>query len=198
MDGGSLTGKNGGMFYTTNTESTITLSDVDIIYPDDCEYFLKCTGNANERGWGVSAKNGADCLFTAITQAIQGDILWDSISQLDVYLTDQSSFCGAVVNDESNAGSGGDGYCAVYVEEGSEWIVTEDSTVTELYCAGTIADEEGKTVTIMGTDGTVYAEGDSSCVITTELYEDSADCSGASSSTDWSDYETEIPEQISD
>ena len=198
MDGGSLTGKNGGMFYTTNTESTITLSDVDIIYPDDCEYFLKCTGNANERGWGVSAKNGADCLFTAITQAIQGDILWDSISQLDVYLTDQSSFCGAVVNDESNAGSGGDGYCAVYVEEGSEWIVTEDSTVTKLYCAGTIADEEGKTVTIMGTDGTVYAEGDSSCVITTELYEDSADCSGASSSTDWSDYETEIPEQISD
>lgn len=63
---------------------------------------------------------------------------------------------------------------------------------------GRIADEEGKTVTIMGTDGTVYAEGDSSCVITTELYEDSADCSGASSSTDWSDYETEIPEQISD
>ena len=30
MDGGSLTAKNGGMFYTTNTESTITLDDVDI------------------------------------------------------------------------------------------------------------------------------------------------------------------------
>ena len=30
VDGGSLTAKNGGMFYTTNTESTITLSDVDI------------------------------------------------------------------------------------------------------------------------------------------------------------------------
>lgn len=197
MDGGSLTGKNGGMFYTTNTESTIILSDVDIIYPDDCGYFLKCTGNANERGWGVSGENGADCQFTAITQEIQGDILWDSISQLDVYLTDQSSFCGAVVSDESNAGSGGDGYCAVYVEEGSEWTVTKDSTVTELHCAGTITDEDGKTVTIKGTDGKVYEEGDGSCVITTGLYEDSADCSDASSSANWSDYETEMPEQLS-
>ena len=30
MQGGSLTAKNGGMFYTTNTESTIVLSDVTI------------------------------------------------------------------------------------------------------------------------------------------------------------------------
>lgn len=196
MNGGSLTGKNGGMFYTTNTESTITLSDVEISYPEDSEYFLKCTGNANERGWGESGSNGADCLFTAISQEIQGDILWDSISQLDVYLTDQSSFSGAFVDEESNAGSGGDGYCAVYVEEGSEWTVTENSTVTELHCEGTITDEEGKTVTIKGTDGTVYVEGDSSCVVTTEIYEDSADCSGASSVTEWSTYETEKPEGL--
>lgn len=196
MNGGSLTGKNGGMFYTTNTESTITLSDVEISYPEDSEYFLKCTGNANERGWGESGSNGADCLFTAISQEIQGDILWDSISQLDVYLTDQSSFSGAFVDEESNAGSGGDGYCAVYVEKGSEWTVTENSTVTELHCEGTITDEEGKTVTIKGTDGTVYVEGDSSCVVTTEVYEDSADCSGASSVTEWSTYETEKPEEL--
>lgn len=196
MNGGSLTGKNGGMFYTTNTESTITLSDVEISYPEDSEYFLKCTGNANERGWGESGSNGADCLFTAISQEIQGDILWDSISQLDVYLTDQSSFSGAFVDEDSNAGSGGDGYCAVYVEEGSEWTVTENSTVTELHCEGTITDEEGKTVTIKGTDGIVYVEGDSSCVVTTEIYEDSADCSGASSVTEWSTYETEKPEEL--
>lgn len=196
MNGGTLTGKNGGMFYTTNTESTITLSDVEISYPEDCEYFLKCTGNANERGWGESGANGADCLFTAISQEMQGDILWDSISQLDVYLTDQSSLDGAIVNDESNAGNGGDGYCAVYVEDGSEWTVTEDSTVTELHCGGTIADEEGKTVTIQGTDGTVYVEGDSDYVITTEVYEDSADCSGASSTEEWNSYETEKPEEL--
>ena len=196
MNGGTLTGKNGGMFYTTNTESTITLSDVEISYPEDSEYFLKCTGNANERGWGESGANGADCLFTAISQKMQGDILWDSISQLDIYLTDQSSLYGAIVNDESNAGNGGGGYCAVYVEADSEWTVTEDSTVTELHCEGTVTDEEGKTVTIKGSDGTTYVDGDSSYTITTEVYEDSADCSGASAVSEWSAYEMEKPEEL--
>ena len=49
MDGGTLTSKNGGVFYTTNTESDITLKDVDITYNNDNEYFLRCTGNNNER-----------------------------------------------------------------------------------------------------------------------------------------------------
>ena len=35
MDGGSLTSENGGVFYTTNTESTITLNNVDINYNDE-------------------------------------------------------------------------------------------------------------------------------------------------------------------
>lgn len=52
MNGGTLTAKNGGMFYTTNTESTITLSDVDITNAEDSEFFLRCTGNNNQRGWG--------------------------------------------------------------------------------------------------------------------------------------------------
>ena len=50
--GGSITAKNGGMFYTTNTESNILLSDVDITYADDSDFFLQCTGNNNQRGWG--------------------------------------------------------------------------------------------------------------------------------------------------
>ena len=74
MQGGSLTAKNGGMFYTTNTESTFTLKDVDITNADDSEFFLKCTGNSNQRGWGTSGSNGADCLFTAISQKTNGDI----------------------------------------------------------------------------------------------------------------------------
>ena len=77
MDGGSLTAKNGGMFYTTNTESTITLDDVDITNAEDSEFFLKCTGNANQRGWGTTGANGADCLFTAIDQTMEGNVIWD-------------------------------------------------------------------------------------------------------------------------
>ena len=38
MNGGTLTAKNGGMFYSTNTESTFILKDVDITYAEDSEF----------------------------------------------------------------------------------------------------------------------------------------------------------------
>ena len=196
MDGGSLTAKNGGMFYTTNTESTITLDDVDITNAEDSEFFLKCTGNSNQRGWGTTGANGADCLFTAIDQKMEGNVIWDSISDLDFYMTGESMLTGAVTQDESNAGDGGEGYCNLYIGEDATWIVTGDSTVSALHCAGTIEDNEGKTVTVKGTDGTVYVEGDSSYTITVTSYEDSADLSGASTATSWSAYETEEPSEL--
>lgn len=130
MDGGSLTSENGGVFYTTNTESTITLNNVDINYNDENEFFLQCTGNTNQRGWGQSGANGADCHFTGISQDMQGNVIWDSISDLDFYLTDGSSLTGAVVDDESYAGEGGEGYCNVYVSADSTWTVTGDSEYT--------------------------------------------------------------------
>lgn len=191
MSGGTLTAKNGGMFYTTNTESTFTLENIDITYADDSEFFLRCTGNNNQRGWGTTGSNGADCLFTAINQKMEGDIVWDSISMLDFYITDGSTLKGAVKNDETYAGDGGDGYCSIYIEKGCTWTVTGDSTVSKLYNAGTIKDTEGKTVSIKGTDGTVYVEGDSRYTITVDSYSTTADLSGASSITEWSDYKVE-------
>ena len=196
MDGGTLTSQNGGVFYTTNTESDITLNAVDITYNNDNEYFLRCTGNNNERGWGESGANGADCDFTAISQDMEGDVIWDTISQLDFYMTNGSNFTGAIVDDESFAGNGGDGYCNVYVSDDSTWTVTGDSTVSTLSNAGTIVDDSGKTVTIKGTDGTVYAEGDSDYTITVDKYEDTADTSESDTIASWSDYEVEKPDTL--
>ena len=196
MDGGSLTSENGGVFYTTNTESTITLNNVDINYNDDNEFFLQCTGNTNQRGWGQSGANGADCHFTGISQAMQGDVIWDSISDLDFYLTEGSSLTGAIVDDESYAGEGGSGYCNVYVSADSTWTVTGDSTVSSLENEGTIVDSEGKTVTIQGTDGTVYVEGDSDYTITTGSYSDTVDLSGATAIDDQSNYQVEKPSEL--
>ena len=196
MDGGSLTAKNGGMFYTTNTESTITLSDVDITYADDNDFFLRCTGNNNQRGWGTSGQNGADCLFTAVDQEMKGDVIWDSISQLDFYMTEGSTLTGAVTNDETYAGEGGDGYCNLYLDKDSTWIVTGDSTLTALSNAGTIKDADGNTVTIKGTDGTVYVQGTSQYTVTVGSYDTKGDVSGASAVSSWSDYEVEEPEQL--
>ena len=196
MAGGSLTAKNGGQFYTTNTESTITLSDVDITNADDSEFFLKCTGNSNERGWGTSGANGADCLFTADNQKMSGDVIWDSISQLDFYMTNGSTLEGAVTDDESNAGEGGDGYCNLYIGDDCTWTVTGDSTLTSLSNSGSIVDEDGNTVTVKGTDGTVYVEGESSYTVTVDSYSDNADLSGASTVSQWSDYEVEKPAEL--
>lgn len=196
MDGGSLTSENGGVFYTTNIESTITLNNVDINYNDENEFFLQCTGNTNQRGWGQSGVNGADCHFTGISQDMQGDVIWDSISDLDFYLTEGSSLTGAVVDDESYAGEGGEGYCNVYVSADSTWTVTGDSTVSSLENEGTIVDSNGKTVTIQGTDGTVYVQGDSEYTITTGSYSDTADMSGATAIQDQSVYTVEKPDPL--
>ena len=43
-----------------------------------------------------------------------------------------STLEGAFVNDESNAGNGGDGYCNVVIDKDSTWTVTGDSTITSL------------------------------------------------------------------
>ena len=196
MDGGTITSKNGGLFYTTNTECTIALKDVDITYNDDSEFFLQCTGNNNQRGWGQSGANGSDCNFTADSQDMKGNVIWDSISDLDFYMTNGSTLEGAFVNDESNAGNGGDGYCNVVIDKDSTWTVTGDSTITSLSNAGIITDADGKTVSIVSTDGTAYVEGDSDYTITVGSYQDSADTSASTTVDDWSSYEVERPESL--
>ena len=196
MDGGTITSKNGGLFYTTNTECTIALKDVDITYNDDSEFFLQCTGNNNQRGWGQSGSNGSDCNFTADSQDMKGNVIWDSISDLDFYMTNGSTLEGAFVNDETYAGNGGDGYCNVVIDKDSTWTVTGDSKITSLSNAGTITDADGKTVSVVGTDGTTYVEGDSDYTITVDSYQDSADTSASTSIDDWSDYEVERPESL--
>ena len=170
MEGGKLVSLNGGLFYTTNTESAFTLRNVEIVSSEDCEFFLRCTGNANQRGWGKTGSNGADCTFTAISQQLNGNILWDSISNLNLSLTEGSILTGAVLDDESCAGEGGSGSCRLTIDEGSSWIVTGDSTVTELTCIGIVSDEDGNTVSIVRDDGTVLVQGNSSFTVTVQHY----------------------------
>lgn len=193
MSGGTLTAKNGGMFYTTNTESTFILNNVEITPADENDFFLQVTGNSNARGWGTAGDNGAKCTFTGIHQTMEGDVIWDSISELNMYLTEGSTLTGAVRQDETWAGNGGNGYANLVIDESSGWIVTGDSTVTSLACAGTIQDADGNSVTIVGTDGTVYVSGDSEYTITVNSYSDTADTTQAGVSSDWENIKAEKP-----
>lgn len=184
MEGGSLVSGNGGIFYTTNTESEFVLSNVEIS-ADNSEYFLRCTGNANQRGWGQSGANGADCAFTAINQKMDGDVIWDSISNLDLYVTQGSVLTGAVVDDESCAGNGGSGTANVTIDADSKWVVTGDSTLTNLACEGEIVDAAGNAVSVVGTDGAVYVQGDSEYTVTVGNYAETCDLTGAGEITGW-------------
>lgn len=169
MTGGSLTSENGGLFYTTNTESTFYLNNVNITPSSNNEFFLKCTGNANKRGWGQSGANGADCSFTAENQKMEGDVVWDSISNLKFKMTEGSILTGGFIQDESCAGNGGSGTANLSIDAESTWIVTRDSRLSGLTNKGTIKDADGKAVTIKGGNGTVYVQGDSAYTVTVSL-----------------------------
>lgn len=95
---------------------------------------------------------------------------------------------GAVLDDETNAGSGGDGCANLYISADSTWVVTGDSVLTNLYSAGTIVDTQGRAVTIVDTDGTVLVQGTSDCTVTVSGYSATVDASGASVSDSFSEY----------
>lgn len=195
MQDGTLAAGNGGMFYTTNTESAITLSNVKIVYPEIRDFFLKCTGNDSQKEWGKTGYNGAECLFTAIDQNMEGDIIWDDISQLDFYMTKNSNLKGAVLKDKSFAKEEQEGFCHLYMGEGCTWTVTGDSTLTRLSCKGKIVDDGGNTVTVRGTDGTTYIQGTGKYTITVNDYETAANMPGASELSSWTEHQATLPEE---
>ena len=190
MVGGSLTSFNGGLFYTTNTESRFTLRNVKITAAEDCEYFLRATGNQNRRGWGQSGANGADCVMTCYEQEMNGNIVYDSISNLTVYAMEGSVLTGRWIQDESCAGDGGSGESSLYLDASSSWVVTGDSAVTHLYALGAIRDADGNDVSIVTADGTVLKQGTSEYTVTVSDYEASCDVSGASQTGSFELYRT--------
>lgn len=121
-DGGSITGLAGDMFYVTNTDCTISLKNVEFTLANDT--FLRVEGNSSSRGWGTEGANGGDVILTAEDQTIDGNILVDSISSLDMTLTD-STLNGAVNPD------GEGGTVKVTLSGDSHWELTADSYITE-------------------------------------------------------------------
>ena len=97
---------------------------------------------------------------------MNGNVIWDSISNLDLSLTEGTVFTGTVLDDESCAGNGGNGGCTLTIDESSSWVVTGDSVVTTLNCSGSIVDAKGRTVTIVDSNGNVLSEGESEYTIT--------------------------------
>ena len=149
MNGGTLTNENGDVFFVNNTATDIDLSEATIINNDSEGYFLR----AAAAGWGSEGSNGGQVNLNASSQAINGDMLVDDISVLNLYLSDGSVFTGAINSD----GQAGD----VYVEltGGSKWTLTADSYITSLTCDADSIDLNGHTLYV---NGTAYTAGTAS------------------------------------
>ena len=124
MNGGSLTAKNGDMFYVTNTDCAISLSNAALSLASGTK-LLVVAGNNSSRGWGTVGSNGGVCTFTASGQTLAGDITVDSISKLAMSIKNSSTFTGSINSDKTTAAS-----LSVTLDSSSTWTLTADSYVT--------------------------------------------------------------------
>lgn len=148
--GGSITNKNGDIFFVNNTAAEISLSGVEIVNEDENGVFLR----AAAAGWGSEGSNGGNLNLTATGQTIDGVMLVDDVSTLNLYLKDNSNFTGAINSD----GQSGDVY--VEIEDGSIWTLTADSYVSGLSITDPSSiDLNGHKLYI---DGKEYTEGSAS------------------------------------
>ncbi len=148
MEGGSLTNKNGDIFFVNNTRATITITNAEIVNLDESGVFLR----AAAAGWGSEGKNGGKVNLYLNNQTLEGDIIVDSISMLNMNLASGTVYSGAV-----NADDEGDVY--VTIDSGSKWILTGDSYISSLTCDAGAIDLNGHTLYI---DGEAYNGGASS------------------------------------
>ncbi len=152
ITGGTLTGDSGDMFYVTNTHAEINLSNVTIKNNDKSGYLLRVSGNSGTRGWGKAGENGAKVDFTADAQELDGDILVDSISTLDITLKNESSFIGSISILKNGEEHAADGNVTVHIGEGCTWTLTGDCSISTLDNAGLI-NFNGYSITL--SDGSV-------------------------------------------
>ena len=76
--------------------------------------------------WGTSGKNGGEVELNAKNQTIEGDILVDNISTLDLSLKNESSYLGTI-NNENTAKT-----ISITLDSSSSLTLTGDSYITSL------------------------------------------------------------------
>ena len=118
MRGGSMTCLSGSMFYVTNTDSVISLEDAALTLSEDGTLLICSAGR-----WGKDGRNGGNCTLNSASQTLEGTILVDSISSLDLHFT-ASTYTGAINPDQEG------GQVALTMDQDSRWILTGDSFIS--------------------------------------------------------------------
>jgi hypothetical protein len=144
MSGGSLsnTAATGPLFYVTNSTAMITLKGVNL------EAASGVLVNAAAGNWGNSGSNGGTVNLETENQNLDGEMIADEISSINLTLQNTSIWTGAM-NQANTARSAN-----ISLDASSQWIVTADSFIT------TITDPDGINETtisnIVGNGHTIY------------------------------------------
>lgn len=93
----SITTKKGDTLYVTNTTATIELENNTITNKDSDGRFLRIQKDS----WGNSGSNGGDVTLKLTDQKVSGDIVVDSISTLEMTMSDGSVYEGTINGDKS-------------------------------------------------------------------------------------------------
>ena len=112
----------GEIIFVTNTSTIIELENNEIINNDTNGGFLKI-GAAK---WGTSGKNGGEVVLNVKNQKMNGDILVDNISTLDLSLKNGSSYSGTI-NGDNTAKT-----IKITLDSNSSITLTGDSYITSL------------------------------------------------------------------
>ncbi|MDO4634292.1 MAG: adhesin [Eubacteriales bacterium] len=157
----------GAMFYVTNTTADILLSGTTLNFDSTNTKLLQIEGN-DSNNWGKAGSNGGTVTFTALGETLDGDISVDTISSLDLYLLDATTYTGSteITENEENTDAK-EKVITVNIDADSTWVVMEDSTVNVLNAeeGAQIIDKNGKTVKIVA-NGETVVEGNSDITLT--------------------------------
>lgn len=130
------------MFHVTNTKAIINLEKTELNFGSGT--LLDVSGQSQ---WGTVGSNGGELTFNAKDETLDGNIVVDSISSLNMTLS-STSYVGAI-NPSDDFGQ-----TNIVIESGSDWTLDGDSHVTSLENNGEI-NYEGHTLYV---DGVAYSQ----------------------------------------
>ena len=158
----------GAMFYFTNTQANVVLSNTELDFDSTSNKLAYVAGN-DANNWGTPGSNGAQVNFTATSQQIAGDVCADTTSTLNLYLLNGSTWSGSASIEDNANGVTVDAPLSVNVDASSTWTVTADAHVSALNVAagGAVVDAEGNAVSVVA-GGQTVVQGTSGVTVTVD------------------------------
>ena len=118
----TITTNKGDTIFVTNTKATISLTNNKIVNNDTTGGFLRIQSGK----WGTSGANGGEVTLNTSNQIISGNIYVDSISTLEMNLSNGSTYTGTI-NNANTAKT-----LNITLDSSSKLTLTGDSYVTSL------------------------------------------------------------------